>query len=375
MTDPWPRHWMAGPHALLEATRRMVRAAGGLSRLPPGRQAPPIAESPADQVWRAGKATLSRYRPTGGLDQGDAGMRRLGPVVIVHGLIGRQTMLDLEPKRSLVRRLLLAGTDVWVIDWGCPTRADRWCDTTDYAAHAIGDALEAIAAYTPRRPVLFGVCQGGVFAACHAALNPDRLSGLALAVTPIDFHADIEAPAIGRGQLNHWLRALPEGLLDALIADRGNIPGELTAAVFHGLAPGRWMARYTADLAEIADDPEALDTFLRMERWLADRPDQPGALAREWMIGLYRENRLVRGLFEVDGARVDLGRIACPVINIYARDDHIVPPPCSTALKRNLRNVAYTELEVPTGHVGAFVSKRAQGIVAPAMVDWLETLT
>ncbi|MEM6972635.1 MAG: alpha/beta fold hydrolase [Pseudomonadota bacterium] len=373
MTPPLhgPLH---GPNLLIEATRRMVRATGGFARLPPGRRAPPIAESPADRIWSSGKITLSRYRPIAGVDETDPGVRRLGPVVIVHGLIGRQTMLDLEPQRSLVRRLLKAGSDVWVVDWGSPTRADRWRDTTDYAAHALDDVLRTVAAHVARRPVLFGVCQGGVFAACHAALNPDRLAGLALAVAPIDFHADQEAPEAGRGLLNHWLRSLPDDLLERLIEDRGLVSGDLTAAVFNGLAPARWMARYTADLAEIADDPAALDTFLRMERWLSDRPDQPGALAREWLIGLYRENRLVKGLFEVDGERVDLGRIACPVLNIHARDDHIVPPPCTTALKRNLRNVAYTEVEVPTGHIGAFVSKRAQGIVAPAMVDWMEAL-
>jgi polyhydroxyalkanoate synthase len=108
-----------------------------------------------------------------------------------------------------------------------------------------------------------------------------------------------------------------------------------------------------------------------MEKWLADRPDHPGAAAKEWLIGLYAENRLVRGTFELDGRPVRLGAITCPVLNIYGAQDHIIPPPCSRALGRHLRNVAYREVEVPTGHIGVFVSRRAQAIVPPAMVEWL----
>src|SRR5690606_21016182 len=70
-----------------------------------------IATTPKDEVWRDGKAVLSRYRPLSGAPE-------LGPLVICYGLIGRQTMTDLTPERSLVRNLLAAGVDVFVLDWG-----------------------------------------------------------------------------------------------------------------------------------------------------------------------------------------------------------------------------------------------------------------
>ncbi len=108
-----------------------------------------------------------------------------------------------------------------------------------------------------------------------------------------------------------------------------------------------------------------------MEAWLADRPDMPGAAAREWLIGLYHENRLTEGRFRIAGAPVDLGTITCPILNIFGRHDHIVPPPCSRALGRLVPKAEYRELEVPTGHAGVFVSARAQGMVAPAILDWL----
>ena len=353
----------AGPATEGERLAALARRlAGG------GAQAVEIATTPKDEIWRDGQVTLHRYRPV-------VARPALGPLLIMHGLVGRHTMTDLEPGRSLVGQLLEAGVDLFVLDWGNPTRADRFKDFTDYAEYHLGDALAALAGGGGApKPALLGICEGGVFAAIHAARHPDRVAGLALAVTPIDFHADAEDPDPRRGLLNVWVRSLPADLLHRLVDERGNLSGQLTGALFQQLAPARTLAKYTADLAEVAGDAAALETFLRMEKWLADRPDHPGAAAKEWLIGLYHENRLARGAFEIAGEPVDLSRIACPVLNIYAAEDHIIPPPCSKALAGFLDGGDYEEVEVPTGHVGVFVSRRARRIVAPAIARWLARL-
>jgi polyhydroxyalkanoate synthase len=107
-----------------------------------------------------------------------------------------------------------------------------------------------------------------------------------------------------------------------------------------------------------------------------------------------QENRLVRGDFLIAGEPIDLAAIECPVLNIFGAEDHIIPPPCSRALGAILARRDdggregggregggwegggrdYQELEVPTGHVGVFVSRRAQAIVAPTIVQWLDRL-
>jgi polyhydroxyalkanoate synthase len=328
-----------------------------------------IATTAKDEIWRDGMIRLYRYRP-----MSDA-PAKLGPMLILHGLIGRQSMTDLEPDRSLVRRLLEAGTDLYVVDWGNPGRAEQFKDFTDYAEYHLGDAVAAVRrASGARKVALFGICQGGVFAACHAARHSADLLGLALAVTPIDFHADRDDPEPGHGLLNVWLRSLPDQLLNDLVDERGNLSGQLTGALFQQLAPARTLAKYTSGLAGLAGDAEGLDTFLRMEKWLADRPDHPGAAAKEWLIGLYRENQLVEGAFQIAGEAIDLARIACPVLNIFGAEDHIIPPPCSRALGPILDGRDYQELGLPTGHVGVFVSRRAQDILAPAVTHWLKRI-
>ena len=82
-----------------------------------------IATTPKDEVFRRDKVTLYRYRPL-------AKRKVATPVLIVYSLIGRYTMTDLQEDRSLIRNLLKQGLDVWVIDWGNASRADRYLPST-----------------------------------------------------------------------------------------------------------------------------------------------------------------------------------------------------------------------------------------------------
>src|SRR5215212_2799724 len=78
-----------------------------------------IATTPKVEVYRTNKTVLYRYKAT-------AKKTVRTPVLMVYGLIGRYTMADLQEDRSLVRNLLAQGIDLYAVDWGNPTRADRW---------------------------------------------------------------------------------------------------------------------------------------------------------------------------------------------------------------------------------------------------------
>ena len=326
-----------------------------------------IAQTPGDVIWQSEKTTLTRYRPM-------APARPGPPILIAHGLIGRQTMTDLVPERSLVRRLLAAGLDLYVVDWGNagPEDADHGLD--HYAGRQLGGAIDACLAHAHRdRLILFGICQGGTLAAAHAARFPDRLAGLITAVAPIDFHAAGADRNPAHGLLNLWMRALSPEDIDRLIALDGNMPGPLLGALFDLMNPVKTLRKYTVDLFQ--QSPDELRLFLAMERWIADRPDLPGALARTWLVDLYQQNALARGTLSLAGQPVDLSAITVPVLNVYATRDHIIPPPCARALGRFIPVDRYREQAMPTGHIGTFVSSRAQPILAPAIVEWLDTIS
>ena len=74
----------------------------------------------------------------------------------------------------------------------------------------------------------------------------------------------------------------------------------------------------------------------------------------------------------MDGQRVDLGRITMPVLNVYAKDDHIIAPATSRALGAKVGTPDYEELALPGGHVGVFVGGRSQKLFAPAIAAFLQ---
>jgi polyhydroxyalkanoate synthase len=324
-----------------------------------------IATTPSDEVFRTDKVTLHRYRPL-------APQRVRTPVLIVYSLIGRQTMTDLQEDRSLVRNLLGQGVDLWFVDWGNPTRADRWLTIDDYVTEYLDDCVAAMGRATGAdRVTLFGICEGGVFTLAYAALEPARVRNLVLTITPLDFHADMADEQPGRGFINVWTRSLTGEDVDRMIDVWGVLPGEFMGAVFSMLTPMRSMTKYNLDLLDVVDDDEKLLNFLRMEKWLADRPDHAGEAAKQWLKDLYQDNKLIANAWALDSRPVDLRRVVAPVLNIYAEADHIIPPATSCVLEGRLGTDDYTELGLPGGHIGMFVSRRSQGIVGKGVVDWL----
>ena len=113
------------------------------------------------------------------------------PVIVVYGLIGRYTMADLQEDRSLIRNMLNAGVDMYVVDWGSPSRAERWLTLEDYINGYLYDCIEHIKkTHNIDKVNILGICEGGVFSTCYAALYPDNVNNLMTSITPIDFHGD-----------------------------------------------------------------------------------------------------------------------------------------------------------------------------------------
>jgi polyhydroxyalkanoate synthase subunit PhaC len=325
-----------------------------------------IATTPKDLVWSQDKVSLFHYRPLA--------EQRIGiPMLLCYGLVGRWTMMDLQEDRSLVRNLLNLGIDLYVVDWGNPSRADRYLTLDDYILGYLDGCVAEIArrAGVPRIN-LMGVCEGGVFTTAFAALEPERVNTLTLTITPVDFHADTVESRPGHGFINIWTRSISAEDVDRLIEANGNLPGEFMGAIFNQMTPMRSLLKYNLDMLEVVDDEKRLLNWLRMEKWIADRPDHPGEAAKQWLKDLYQQNKLVQNEWELDGRRVDLGNIRMPVLNVYAKDDHIIPPATSRALGPKVGTKDYTELALPGGHVGVFVGGRAQQLFAPGVASFLE---
>jgi polyhydroxyalkanoate synthase len=59
------------------------------------------------------------------------------------------------------------------------------------------------------------------------------------------------------------------------------------------------------------------------------------------------------------------------VFNIYATEDHLVPPAASRCLEQYVGTKDYSELALNGGHIGLYVSSKAQAAVPMAIAQWL----
>ena len=311
----------------------------------------------SEVVYREDKLTLRHYSPPPGVPRNPV------PLMIVYALVNRPYMLDLQEDRSTIRNLLAAGQEVYLVDWGYPDEADAFLALEDYIDGYMDRCIDRVRRlHGLDRINLLGVCQGGSFSLCYTALHPGKVRNLVTMVTPVDFQTPDNL-------LSAWVQAMD---VDLLVDTLGNIPGELLNWTFLSLKPFALTGQKYLHLLDLLEDPRRLKNFLRMEKWIFDSPDQAGEAFRQFIQWFYQRNGLIGGTLEIGGRRVDLGEIRCPLLNVYGEQDHLVPPDASRALRGRTGSDDYTEIAFPGGHIGIYVSGRAQKQVTPAVADWLD---
>ncbi len=311
--------------------------------------------SPKRAVFSQDKLTLYRYAPMAP----SCGQR---PVLICYALVNRPYMMDLQEDRSLIRVLLKAGIEVYLIDWGYPDGADRLLNLDDYINGYLHRCVRHIIAAHPIDAVnLLGVCQGGTFSLCYAAMHPEKVKNLVLMVAPIDFKTP-------ENLLSKWV----QGIDVDLMIQAGNVPGGMLNVAFLSLMPFRLTQQKYVRLIDLLDNSRELENFMRMEKWIFDSPDQAGAAFGEFIRWFYQENRLINGTLEIGGRKVDLASVTLPVLNLYALRDHIVPPSASEPLGARIGSTDYSAAGIDTGHIGMYVSGRALREVPGKIIEWLQ---
>ncbi|MDD5579020.1 MAG: class III poly(R)-hydroxyalkanoic acid synthase subunit PhaC [Methylobacter sp.] len=284
------------------------------------------------------------------------------PVLIVYALVNRPYMTDIQEDRSTVRGLLNEGLDVYLIDWGYPDGADQYLSMDDYINGYLDRCVDVIRKRHAMDKInLLGICQGGTFSLCYSSLHTDKIKNLVTMVTPVDFHTPDNL-------LSRWYQNID---VDLLVDTMGNIPGEMLNYTFLSLKPYRLMGQKYLDMVDVLDDPETAKNFLRMEKWIFDSPDQAGETFRQFTKDFYHGNKLIKGEVQLGEQTVSLNNITMPVLNIYALQDHLVPPSATRPLKDYVGSGDYEELAFKGGHVGIYVSGRAQQTIPKAIGDWL----
>jgi polyhydroxyalkanoate synthase len=314
-----------------------------------------IAATPYDIVYSEDRVRLKHYRPV-------AAQRVKTPLLVTYALINRETMLDLQPGRSVVRTFLENGMDVYMIDWGNPAPKDRYLTIDDHVNGYMDNAVDFIRRrHNINQINLMGICMGGTFSVIYSALHPQKVKNLVTTVSPTNFDTD-------DGLLHIWMRDMD---VDKMVEAFGNIPGDLLNFGFLLLNPPRLMMDKYVGLLENMEDKAFIENFVRMEKWIFDSPDVPGETFRQFIKDCYQKNLLIQSRMQVGRRRVDLNQITMPVLNFYGRFDHLVPPGACERLVDVVPSKDASNICLNTGHIGIYVSSKCQKTFAPKIVEWL----
>jgi len=313
--------------------------------------------TPYDVVFESGTLRLLHYRR-----ETPATARH--PLLFCYALINRPYILDLLPNKSVVRRYLDQGFDVFMIDWGVPSEHDRALTLHDYVCGRLAGVIDFI---LRERGVdqlhLLGYCMGGTLASAFAALEPSLVRTLTLLATPIDFSGR-------QSLLNIWADERNFDI-DAFIDAHGNCPGSFLQACFLCLKPVENLLEKQVAFCEQLDDPDFVVGYFALERWLNDNIPVAGETFREFVKYLFQQNQLALGRLKLGGRTVDLAQITCPLLLLTAKNDHLVPPESTDRMRHHVGSHDITAMMMDAGHVGLVVSGKAHRSLWPDAVRWL----
>ncbi|WP_135534522.1 class III poly(R)-hydroxyalkanoic acid synthase subunit PhaC [Halostella pelagica] len=317
-----------------------------------------VGQTPKEVVYEENKLKLYHYESRTE-EQHDV------PILIVYALINRPYILDLQPDRSVVQTLLDNGYDVYLIDWGEPSKMDASLTLDDYVNRYIDNCVDEVRDRSGQDSInILGYCMGGTMSVMYSALHPEKVRNLGLMAAGLCFAGD-------GGVLELWGAEDyydPEKVTETF----DNVPAEFLDVGFALMDPiANGITKYVR-LYENIEDEDFVENFARMEEWLGDGIDVAGETYNQFLSDVYQQNKLYENELYLDGKHVDIDNIEMPVLQIVAEYDHLIPPQASKPFNDVIPSDDVTTMEFPTGHIGMSVSSSSHAELWPDVCEWFE---
>lgn len=316
-----------------------------------------VGVTPSREVYKHDKMRLLRY-DTGAVQQYRT------PLIVVFALVNRPYILDLREGKSVVRHFIDRGFDVYNIDWGVPTSGDSHLGMEEYIQGYMDEVVDFVRDHGGSEQVnILGYCMGGSMSAIYTALHPDKVRNLIMLAAPTDWsHKD------------HLLAVWSDPNVfnvDKLVEAYGNAPAEMLQWSFLLLKPVSTLVEKWVSFYENMENEKFLEDFFAMETWLNDNIPVAGRMFAQFVRHCMQDNQLMEGRLHVGYERVDLRRVTCPVLNLVAENDHLVP--CGQSLPFNdaVGSTDKKAVRFPAGHIGLAVGSRSQRELWPQAAQWL----
>ena len=244
------------------------------------------------------------------------------PVVIVTPWINKFYVLDLTPKKSLIRYLLDQGLDVFITSWVNPGAELRDVRIDDYLLEGIQPAIDVARRLSGARQVhAVGYCIGGTALAMYLAWANRRypadempVADWTLFTTLVDFAQP--------GEIEIFIDEASVAALCRQMQVKGYLDGQNMASAFRLLRANSLVWHYVVHGWLYGEKPPPFDVLY----WNMDATRMPQAMHAWYLTELYLNNRLIEAdALRVAGEALDLTAIRQPLYAVSAVDDHIAP--------------------------------------------------
>ena len=274
-----------------------------------------LAATPGKVVMRNRLLELIHYAPV-------ASKTHRVPLLIVTPWINKFYILDLVPRKSMIRFLLDQGFDVYITSWKNPDAAMADVGFDEYVTEGIDAAVAAVRSISKAPKIhAAGYCIGGTALATYLAWANRKLPAKDVPIasttfftTLVDFHKP--------GDIEVFLDEGSYQFLARKMQDKGYLDGKEMAAAFRLLRSNSLIWHYVVHGYLYGEAPPPFDVLY----WNMDATRMPARMHTWYLRNLYLDNKLIRkDALEVASQPIDLTHIVQPLYVVGAADDHIAP--------------------------------------------------
>lgn len=274
-----------------------------------------LATTPGAVVFRNDLLEVIHFTPTQARTHAE-------PVVIITPWINKYYILDLVPKKSMIKYLLDQGLEVFITSWKNPDASMRDVGFDAYLERGVHAIIETARKFTGVAKVhAVGYCIGGTALLMYMAwanrrFKPDDVpvADFTLFTTLVDFHKP--------GDIEVFIDEASVRYIVENMARKGYLDGKEMASSFRLLRSNSLIWHYVVHGWLYGETPPPFDVLY----WNMDTTRMPYAMHAWYLRELYLHNRLIEAdALAVAGEKLDLAAIPQPLYAVAAEDDHIAP--------------------------------------------------
>ncbi len=295
------------------------------------------------------------------------------PLLFIPPWINKYYVLDLNPKKSMVKWLVEQGHTVFMISWVNPDARQGKVTWEDYMFEGASAAIDKALEETGQKSLhLVSYCVGGTLAGTLLAWMGKKRDKRVASATFFTAQLDFE----DAGELQIFV---DENILQVVgeEMEQGFMPADRMATAFNMLRANDLIWGYIVSNYMLGKDPFPFDLLY----WNADSTAMPARVHRYYLEEFYIRNAFAKGELTIRGETVTLADVRGPVYHVATREDHIAP---AASVYRGAKEMTKADVRFAlsgSGHIAGVVNPPVLGkyqfwtngdLTPPTLEEWLK---